>query len=96
MRGSRGLSLRTRLLLLQLAVTAVFLLVLGIVSTDLFAHNLTSQFNNIILKPGSNVYDVAEDVVALDDDVADVDADPEGNADSSATPAVRIGHGHVS
>ncbi len=46
MRGSRGLSLRTRLLLLQLAVTAVFLLVLGIVSTDLFAHNLTEQFNN--------------------------------------------------
>ena len=49
MRGSRGLSLRTRLLLLQLAVTAVFLLVLGIVSTDLFAHNFTDQFDQIIL-----------------------------------------------
>ena len=49
MRGSRGLSLRTRLLLLQLAVTAVLLLVLGIVSTNLFAHNLTSQFNLGIL-----------------------------------------------
>lgn len=46
--NSRGLSLRTRLLLLQIAVTAVFLLVLGIVSTDLFAHNLTNQFHVII------------------------------------------------
>jgi two-component system OmpR family sensor kinase len=46
---SRGLSLRSRLLLLQLAVTAVFLLVLGIVSTELFAHSLTRQFDNAIL-----------------------------------------------
>ncbi|HET9894734.1 MAG TPA: HAMP domain-containing sensor histidine kinase [Streptosporangiaceae bacterium] len=49
MKGPRGWSLRTRLLLLQLAVTAVLLLVLGIVSTDLFAHNLTGQFNLGIL-----------------------------------------------
>jgi signal transduction histidine kinase len=48
MTGSRGLSLRTRLLLLQIAVTAVFLLVLGIVSTELFAHNLNRQFNTIV------------------------------------------------
>lgn len=48
-RGSRGLSLRSRLLLLQIAVTAVFLLVLGIVSTELFAHNLRSQFDGIVL-----------------------------------------------
>jgi two-component system OmpR family sensor kinase len=49
MTRSRGLPLRTRLLVLQIAVTAVFLLVMGIVSTLLFAANLTTQFNNIIL-----------------------------------------------
>jgi len=48
-KGNRGLSLRSRLLLLQLAVTAVFLLALGIVSTELFAHNLRSQFDGIVL-----------------------------------------------
>jgi two-component system OmpR family sensor kinase len=47
--GARGLSLRSRLLLLQVAVTAVFLLVLGVVSTELFAHSLTSQFNSIVV-----------------------------------------------
>ncbi len=47
--GARGLSLRSRLLLLQVAVTAVFLLVLGVVSTELFAHNLTTQFNSIVV-----------------------------------------------
>jgi hypothetical protein len=47
--GTRGLSLRARLLLLQAAVTAVFLLVLGVVSTELYAHNLTSQFNSIVV-----------------------------------------------
>jgi signal transduction histidine kinase len=47
-KSSRGLSLRSRLLLLQIAVTAVFLLVLGIVSTELFGHNLTNQFQVII------------------------------------------------
>ena len=49
MSGSRGLSLRTRLLLLQIAVTALFLLVMGVVSTIFFARHLTSQFNAAIL-----------------------------------------------
>jgi signal transduction histidine kinase len=48
-KGSRALSLRARLFLLQLAVTTLFLLILGIVSTKLFADNLTHQFNNIVL-----------------------------------------------
>src|SRR5262249_7919580 len=47
--GSNGLSLRTRLLLLQIAVTAVFLLIMGIVSTALFAQHLGSQFHATIL-----------------------------------------------
>ena len=47
--GSSGLSLRTRLLLLQIAVTAVFLLIMGIVSTALFAQHLRSQFHATIL-----------------------------------------------
>ncbi|HUC56207.1 MAG TPA: HAMP domain-containing sensor histidine kinase [Streptosporangiaceae bacterium] len=46
---TRSQSLRNRLLLLQVAVTAIFLLVLGVVSTELFAHNLTSQFNSIVV-----------------------------------------------
>jgi two-component system OmpR family sensor kinase len=48
MKGTRGLSLRTRLQLLQLVVTALFLLVLGIVSTKLFADTLTNQFHAIV------------------------------------------------
>jgi len=48
MKGYRGLSLRTRLQLLMLVVTALFLLVLGIVSTELFADSLTNQFNKIV------------------------------------------------
>jgi two-component system OmpR family sensor kinase len=47
--GSNGLSLRTRLLLVQIAVTAVFLLIMGIVSTALFAQHLRSQFHATIL-----------------------------------------------
>ncbi len=47
--GRQGLSLRTRLLLLQIAVTALFLLIMGIVSTALFKQHLTSQFNATIL-----------------------------------------------
>ncbi len=47
--ASNGLSLRTRLLLLQIAVTAVFLLIMGIVSTELFAQHLRSQFHATIL-----------------------------------------------
>lgn len=47
--GSNGLSLRTRLLLFQIAVTAVFLLIMGIVSTALFAQHLGSQFHATIL-----------------------------------------------
>ncbi|MGN6791735.1 MAG: sensor histidine kinase, partial [Streptosporangiaceae bacterium] len=46
---SSGLSLRTRLLLLQIAVTAVFLLIMGIVSTALFAQHLRGQFHATIL-----------------------------------------------
>ena len=47
--AKQGLSLRTRLLLLQIAVTALFLLIMGIVSTTLFKQHLTSQFNATIL-----------------------------------------------
>ncbi|HXP19016.1 MAG TPA: ATP-binding protein [Streptosporangiaceae bacterium] len=47
--SSGGLSLRTRLLVLQIAVTTVFLLVMGIVSTVLFASHLQRQFDAIIL-----------------------------------------------
>jgi len=47
--GSGGLSLRTRLLVLQIAVTTVFLLIMGIVSTELFASHLHRQFDAIIL-----------------------------------------------
>lgn len=49
LQGTSGLSLRTRLLLLQIAVTAVFLLIMGIVSTALFAQHLRSQFHATIL-----------------------------------------------
>jgi len=45
----RGLSLRTRLLVLQIAVTAVFLLIMGIVSTILFRQHLQSQFDATVL-----------------------------------------------
>ncbi len=48
MRGSRGLSLRWRLLLLQIAVTAIFLLIMGVVSTALFDRHLTSQFKSTV------------------------------------------------
>jgi two-component system OmpR family sensor kinase len=47
--GARGQSLRSRLLLLQVAVSAVFLLVLGVVSTELFARNFKDQFNSIVV-----------------------------------------------
>src|SRR5262245_56697428 len=46
---STGLSLRAKLLLLQIAVTAVFLLIMGIVSTALFAQHLRTQFHATIL-----------------------------------------------
>ncbi len=49
MSGSGEWSLRARLLVLQIAVTALFLLIMGIVSTVLFARNLSSQFNTTIL-----------------------------------------------
>jgi len=48
MSGSRGQSLRTRLLVLQIAVTALFLLIMGIVSTMLFAQHLNNQFKETI------------------------------------------------
>src|SRR5712692_8852954 len=47
--GSGGWSLRARLLVLQIAVTAVFLLVMGVVSTRLFSQHLISQFEATIL-----------------------------------------------
>jgi signal transduction histidine kinase len=47
--ASRGTSLRIRLLVLQIAVTAVFLLIMGIVSTMLFRQHLQSQFNATVL-----------------------------------------------
>ncbi|MHB1873875.1 MAG: sensor histidine kinase [Streptosporangiaceae bacterium] len=49
MSRSGGLSLRARLLVLQIAVTAVFLLIMGVVSTALFARHLTGQFNALVL-----------------------------------------------
>jgi signal transduction histidine kinase len=48
MKGSRGQSLRSRLQLLMLVVAALFLLVLGIVSTELFADSLTNQFHTVV------------------------------------------------
>jgi two-component system, OmpR family, sensor kinase len=47
--ASRGTSLRTRLLVLQIAITAVFLLIMGIVSTILFRQHLQNQFNATVL-----------------------------------------------
>jgi two-component system OmpR family sensor kinase len=44
-----GLSLRGRLLVLQVAVAAVLLLILGVVSTALFVRPLTRQFDATIL-----------------------------------------------
>jgi signal transduction histidine kinase len=46
---SGGLSLRARLLLLQIAITALFLLIMGIVSTALFEQHLKTQFEATIL-----------------------------------------------
>ncbi len=46
---SGGLSLRARLLLLQIAITALFLLIMGIVSTALFEQHLKRQFQATIL-----------------------------------------------
>jgi two-component system OmpR family sensor kinase len=48
MKGYRGLSLRTRLQLLMLVVAALFLLVLGVVSTKLFADSLTNEFHQVV------------------------------------------------
>jgi two-component system OmpR family sensor kinase len=48
MKQSRGQSLRTRLLVLQIAVTALFLLVMSIVSTALFARLLRDEFKATI------------------------------------------------
>lgn len=49
MTGPGGLSLRVRLLLLQIAVTAFFLLVMGLVSTAVVDRSLASQFSNQVL-----------------------------------------------
>jgi two-component system, OmpR family, sensor kinase len=48
MSGSRGLSLRRRLLVLQIAVTALFLLIMGVVGTVLFAQHLNREFRAAI------------------------------------------------
>jgi signal transduction histidine kinase len=48
MSSARGVSLRTRLLVPQIAVTALFLLIMGVVSTKLFAVYLNSQFKATI------------------------------------------------
>ena len=45
-----------------------------------------------LLQTGSDVDAVAEDVVALDDDVADVDADAEGNAPILGYPGGAVSH----
>lgn len=45
----RGLSLRSRLLVLQIAVTALFLLIMGAISTVLFARHLSGQFDALVL-----------------------------------------------
>jgi signal transduction histidine kinase len=47
--ANRSLSLRNRLLVLQIAVTTVFLLIMGIVSTILFRQHLQSQFDATVL-----------------------------------------------
>jgi two-component system OmpR family sensor kinase len=49
MSRTRGGSLRTRLLVLQIAVTAFFLLIMGVVSTAVFKTHLLDQFDAIIL-----------------------------------------------
>ncbi|GEM_PF-467796 len=49
MNGSRGWSLRTRLLVLQIAVTAFFLLIMGVISIAVFRGNLKAQFDAVIL-----------------------------------------------
>ncbi len=46
MTGSRRLSLRARMLILLIAVTAVFLLIMGAVTTSVLSRKLGGQFNN--------------------------------------------------
>jgi len=48
MTGPRRQSLRTRLLVLQIAVTALFLLIMGVVTTMVFFHSFNSQFRETI------------------------------------------------
>jgi len=58
---SGGLSLRARLLLLQIAITALFLLIMGIVSTALFEQHLKRQFQATILAESTrNPADIAQ------------------------------------
>ena len=45
-----------------------------------------------LLQASGDVYAVAEDVVAFDNDVADVDADAEGNAPILSYPGGAVGH----
>src|SRR5258707_6249524 len=46
MTSPRRLSLRARMLILLIGVTAVFLLILGLVTTAVLTKRLSSQFNN--------------------------------------------------
>jgi signal transduction histidine kinase len=46
MNSSRGLSLRARMLILLIAVTAIFLLIMGAVTTTVLANRLGSAFNS--------------------------------------------------
>jgi signal transduction histidine kinase len=47
--GTHGLSLRGRLLVLQIAVTALFLFILGLVSTFVFYRHFYDQFRALVL-----------------------------------------------
>lgn len=60
-RDPAALSLRARLLLLQVAVTALFLLIMGVVSTALFEQHLRRQFQATILAESTrNPTDIAQ------------------------------------
>jgi signal transduction histidine kinase len=93
--GSHGLSLRSRLLLLQIAVTAVFLLVLGIVSTELFASNLTTQLDNIVRDESArNLNDISEHpspaLSAVHVTLSPFGVLPLGTGDKSVTEALAV------
>ena len=58
--GSRRLSLRARMLVLLIAVTTIFLLTMGTVSTVILARNVTAQFkSNLVTESSYAPVDVA-------------------------------------